>query len=100
MREASAKERLSAAMMGGNGKKVLSAPVNAVFCADLGECAVKVADRGIAYCDTTGMAHGRECLLCSSRGWRAALSVRKLWPAQHPRGCRRRRSPLLVGSCA
>lgn len=37
MRDAAARERLSTTMLGGNAKKVLAAPVTAVFCADLGE---------------------------------------------------------------
>ena len=37
VREPAARERLATAMMGANGKKVLAAPVTAVFCADLGE---------------------------------------------------------------
>lgn len=37
VRDAGDRERLSTAMLGGNAKKVLSAPVTAVFCADLGE---------------------------------------------------------------
>ncbi|CAM9184937.1 unnamed protein product [Scytosiphon promiscuus] len=35
VRDAGARERLSTAMLGGNAKKVLAAPVTAVFCADL-----------------------------------------------------------------
>lgn len=37
MRDAAARERLSTAMLGGNVKKVMTAPVTAVFCADLGK---------------------------------------------------------------
>ena len=37
VRDAGARERLSTTMLGGNAKKVLAAPVTAVFCADLGE---------------------------------------------------------------
>lgn len=37
VRDAEARERLSTTMLGGNAKKVLAAPVTAVFCADLGE---------------------------------------------------------------
>ncbi|CBN76229.1 conserved unknown protein [Ectocarpus siliculosus] len=35
VRDTAARERLSTAMLGGNAKKVLAAPVTAVFCADL-----------------------------------------------------------------